>query len=518
MWNRTAPRRRFAGATSHTTCRWGSIGKWHRLVLISALASITPLSAYGAGGLTQRIERIFARVPGAGVQYAVHVVDLAADRVVFSHNADLPLIPASNQKLITLAAAVDRLAPNGAFETVLGMRGPDLVIVGDGDPALGDPEVAEDQGVAPLAFLELWAHALRAGGHGRIRGDVLVDATVFDAAYVHPDWEAGDLVKWYGAPIGGLNLANNCVEATIWPGPAVGAPARWSLAPETGLFQMDNRCRTVARGRGGAPAIGRMPGTFDLVLTGKVHDRVTLQAIAVEDPVAFTAAAIQHRLAERGIEFTGDLRPMRVRTPAGAIPDDVQVLARHRTPFTRVFQRVGRDSQNMCAEALFKRLGYAEARRRGTITGDAWPGGNWSNGREALSGFLHGLGCDLNTLTIADGSGLSRRNRATADEFVKVLAHMHTHPRREVFLESLAGNMTGGTLAREMRRVDGAVYAKTGYMSGVRALSGYVRGADDSGYAFSVIFNGFSGSSKPYRALLRKLCATLADSTGADVR
>jgi D-alanyl-D-alanine carboxypeptidase/D-alanyl-D-alanine-endopeptidase (penicillin-binding protein 4) len=403
---------------------------------------------------------------------------------------------------------VDRHDESAGFETIIGLRGRDLVIIGDGDPSLGDPQAAEELGIRPLAFLDLWAHALIASGNDSIRGDLIIDATAFDGEPVHPHWEAGDLVKWYGAPVGGLNLANNCVELTLHPGAAHGALAAWSLFPLAPAVVVENRCTSSPGTKSAMPAVGRRPGTFELVLSGKVSEPVTLQPVSIPDPVVFAATSMQAHLEQAGVAIAGDIRYARVRLADGTLPTDLHVLARHRTPLATVLRRVGADSQNMCAEALLKRLGHAWATYR---NGHDVPG-SWSNGREATAAFLHRIGCDLNTLTIADGSGLSRRNRATASEFVRVLSYMHEHPRRELFMASLAGNRTGGTLRRRLRNIDGEVYAKTGYMSGVRALSGYVHSDADRWYAFSVIFNGFSGSSQPYNDKLRDLCRLLAEN------
>ncbi|HRX87604.1 MAG TPA: D-alanyl-D-alanine carboxypeptidase/D-alanyl-D-alanine-endopeptidase, partial [Phycisphaerae bacterium] len=316
-----------------------------------------------------------------------------------------------------------------------------------------------------------------------------------------------DLVRWYGAPIGGLNLANNCVDVTVWPAPQPSAPAMWSIWPPTPAAIVQNNC-VSAPGLRTTPGLGRRPGTFELVLSGKVGERSELQAVSVHDPVTFAATAIRQHLADAGITIAGDIRYERVRTLLGDVPGDVTILDRHRTPLASVLQRVGTDSQNMCAEAIFKRLGWNWAREHGDYDSP----GSWSNGREAVSAFLISIGCDLNTITIADGSGLSRSNRATATEFVHILEHMYNHPRRELFIGSLAGSRTGGTL-RRLRDFDGEVYAKTGYMSGVRALSGYVHSQSDRWYAFSVIFNGFVGTSRPYYNKSIELCRILSNDS-----
>src|SRR5690606_1692407 len=106
-----------------------------------------------------------------------------------------------------------------------------------------------------------------------IAGDLVVDATIFDSTYVHPDWDPNDLVKWYGAPIGGLNLANNCVVVEVWPGKKAGEPAAYSIDPPTPVAKITNRCKSAPGAKKAVPTIGRRPGTFELVLAGEVSRR-----------------------------------------------------------------------------------------------------------------------------------------------------------------------------------------------------------------------------------------------------
>ena len=124
---------------------------------------------------------------------------------------------------------------------------------------------------------------------------------------------------------------------------------------------------------------------------------------------------------------------------------------------------------------------------------------------------LQRAGCDVQNMVVADGSGLSRSNRLTALDLARLLQYMHKHAESKTFMESLAGNRTGGKLKRRMSDVDADVFAKTGYLTGVRSLSGYVRTKENCWYAFSVIFNGFRGSSGPYNKLHEKVCDILAD-------
>jgi len=473
-----------------------------------------------AGNTRSDLAKCLEKLPQSRTVCGAVVIDLATGDVVYELNASKPLIPASNQKLIVMAAALDRFGSTGAFRTTLASRGQDLIVIGDGDPALGDARLAESRGEKPLAFVDRWADALTAEGERTnpskggdapsswiIPGDFIVDATILDDEHFHPDWIPVDRVRWYGAPVGGLNLNNNCVEVTALPGKAAGEACAWSISPPSSQLNLINKCVTSKSSRP-VPVIARREGAADLVLRGKVGKRRTLKSVSVFEPNQFAASAIRDALASHDIRVEGETRFERIRDRDGQIPSDVRIIAQHTTPISDVLRRVGTDSQNMCAEALFKRLGY-ESSRQGNSPPTA---GSWKTGRDAVKHTLRKAGCDVENMVIADGSGLSRRNRLTARDLARLLQYMHTHTEGEVFKASLAGNRTGGKLKRRLSGIDADIYAKTGYLSGVRSLSGYVRTRENRWFAFSVIFNNFKGASSPYNKIHDKVCRILSNA------
>ncbi|HNO78014.1 MAG TPA: D-alanyl-D-alanine carboxypeptidase/D-alanyl-D-alanine-endopeptidase [Phycisphaerae bacterium] len=490
----------------------------HISSLILVMGLLVPATVL-AGSIPSELSKCLGKLPQSSTVCGAAVIDLNTGELVFGLNETQSLIPASNQKLIVIAAALDTIGSQGVYRTTLAARGQDLIVIGDGDPALGDPNLAEQAGVEPMKFITSWANALAEEGERTnpsmggdaahswiIPGDFIVDDTILDTEYFHPDWVSADRVKWYGAPIGGLNLNNNCVEMTAIPSGKAGDSCAWSIFPSSSALNVINGCVTSSSSKS-VPVIGRRPGTADLVLSGKVGRQVTLQSVSVYQPSLFAATAIREALAGEDIHLQGETRFERVRTRNGSLPNDLRIIAEHVTPLPDVLQRIGHDSQNMCAEALFKRLGREWTKRQHGVPS----AGSWANGREAVLPTLQRAGCDVQNMVVADGSGLSRSNRLTALDLARLLQYMHKHPESKTFKESLAGNRTGGKLKRRMSDVDADVFAKTGYLTGVRSLSGYVRTKENCWYAFSVIFNGFRGSSGPYNKLHEKVCDILAD-------
>jgi len=459
--------------------------------------------------LDRRIAGLLDHLPHARTQVSAMVVDAESGSVLYQRNANVVLTPASNQKLLVLASGADFLADHDvSFVTRFAIRGDDLMIIGDGDPGLGDRSLAESRGQQPLDFVAAWAAAAK--HNGMTTADALiVDASVLDQQFVHPDWEQSDLLKWYGAPVGGLNLNDNCVEITVWPDSQSGAAAIWSLFPPCPLAKVENRCKSMPGGsrKDNEPVIGRRLDSFELVLSGTVSERGTLQSIPVVQPNLFAACAIREELARLGVTVRGDIRFERVADAQGRLPESVRVIAEARTPLTDVMARIGHDSQNMFAEALAKRLGYEHDLAHFVKQ----PIGSWDSARRALTETLTQAGVDASRAHIADASGLSRENRLSASDMVALLRFMLRHPKRDLFLESLAGNETGGRLQSIFASVDGEIFAKTGYMRGIRSLSGLVRSAGGRWYAFSIIFNGFRGPSTPYFRIQQNVARMLAD-------
>jgi D-alanyl-D-alanine carboxypeptidase/D-alanyl-D-alanine-endopeptidase (penicillin-binding protein 4) len=161
---------------------------------------------------------------------------------------------------------------------------------------------------------------------------------------------------------------------------------------------------------------------------------------------------------------------------------------------------VNKNSQNLFAEALCKLLGKAASGRA-----------SWEAGAEAVDAFLHQNGIHGAGVRVVDGSGLARENRVTARAITELLSVMHEHRHAEVFRNSLAVAGRDGTIRNRLKDVEGQVLAKTGYIGGVRSLSGYARTKEGKWLAFSIIYNDIPGDVKPFEALQDEACRVLVD-------
>ncbi|MFH1747251.1 MAG: D-alanyl-D-alanine carboxypeptidase/D-alanyl-D-alanine-endopeptidase [Planctomycetota bacterium] len=471
----------------------------HPRLLIALLLTLAPAVLVGCAGpharhdraLTTRLDEILGRLADTGATYTARVVTLPEGRELYAHDIDVPYTPASNMKITVSAAGLDMFGAEHTFKTYFCFDEDDLLVIGSGDPGIGDPRLARRRGETPTTVFDRWADALTARGITHIAGDLLCYDGVLDDEWVHASWGA-DVLHWYGAPTSGLNFNDNCIDITIFP-TTPGAPVRYEVVPPIRNITVINECLT---GSEHAPTIDKLPHGNIYQLGGTCTEKAALKSKPVEDPGAFFCDALRTHLAARGITIAGKI----TRVPSEHLrlisPDDKRIVAIHETSVRDVIGRINTNSQNFFAEALCKLTGRAWAASQSRTVP-----GSWADGDRAIRAFLDRNNIDDNGFALADGSGLSDDNRVTARLITDIFAVMFEHPESEAYLDSLAKGGVNGTLEKRFAGFQGRVFAKTGYISGVRALSGYVRTDDDEWLTFSIIYNHILGDVKPYEAL-----------------
>jgi serine-type D-Ala-D-Ala carboxypeptidase/endopeptidase (penicillin-binding protein 4) len=421
---------------------------------------------------------------------------------IFKENATDELIPASNLKVVTTSAALDRLGPDFQFKTLLVQHGPDLIIIGDGDPTLGDAEMLKKSGWDVDTVFKAWADGLRKRNFSTAR-DILVDDSVFDEQMLHPNWPADQTQKRYVAEIAGLNLNANCVDVYVHPN-SWGRTVSFNLDPDTDFVTVRNTC---VEGNDNAVWLSREPGSNDLVLRGTARSANDVPiSVTVHDPPLYAATVLAETLRNAGINITGQVkrdRTLRAAYETAAQNHDAgwKLLAIHETSLPSVIARANKDSMNLYAECVCKRLGFAE-------TGQ----GTWAAGTQQVDEFLQSIHVPAGEYKLDDGCGLSKENRVSAHLMVSVLEHDFYGKSAKIWMGSLAVAGEDGTLADRFRGTDlrGRVIAKSGFVNGVSCLSGYLYAKDNRWYCFSILFNGIpEGTNSGAKALEERLVRAL---------
>lgn len=480
-----------------------------------------PLSADDPPGnprLQERVVRVLERYREHPADWGVQVRSLELGDDLMHLNPGRRYMPASNLKLLVTAVALDRLGADyrwhtsvladGVVEADSLLRG-DLILRGSGDPTISNrfwPEVhsAWDSLAAQVA----------AAGVTRVTGGLVADNTLFEPPYLASGWGWQDLAWWYAAPVSALSYNDNTIDVQVWPSRRVGDPPRVEIKPENSPFTIANKARTVARRIDSRLVIARDTPGGEISLGGGIYRGSLgyLEHVAVEDPADFAARAFANALARRGIRVDGPVRVL--RSPSDS-PDYLdrspallgQILS---PPLTDIVRVINKRSHNFYAEQLLFTLG-AEAGREASFDG----------GIDVEERILRRLGVDTRRLRIEDGSGLSRLNMVTTEMFVELLEWMDGHELREEFVASLpvAGRDNG---VRQLRGTPaaGRLFAKTGYISAVMALSGYTWTGDGEKVAFSIMGNNWTMPNSRARRIVRDICVEITRSVrpeaGAD--
>lgn len=441
-------------------------------------------------------------------QVGIFIQDPATRRVVYQRNAHKLFIPASNQKLVTTAAALNRLGPDFRFKTSVYAENPpdengvvrgDIFIRGGGDPTLSgrfhDNDLTYD--------LRNWADSIDTRGIREVTGNIVVDANLFKDERIHPAWEYGDLSYWYAAQVSALSFNDNCVNVYITPNDTLGAPPHIRIEPAEQLLQFENNLVTVHEDSLTDYEYKRLTGSNRIIFRGKISQSRSriLNWVSVDNPAIFTGLNFNIILSENGVEIPA------VVGETFEIPeyDGMELLFSYESPpLSEIIQVINRRSQNLYAETLFKMLGF-----------ETLANGSFAGGRAAVRSYLAGIGVDTGRMYVSDGSGLSRRNLISPYQLTAVLRNMYTGEHRDVYLESLALAGDEGTLQNRFRGsvADGRVMAKTGYVGFVRTLSGFVETEDNQTLIFTFMVNNFTTSTSVINELQDSIISIISSKT-----
>ncbi|MCD4831758.1 MAG: D-alanyl-D-alanine carboxypeptidase/D-alanyl-D-alanine-endopeptidase [Anaerohalosphaeraceae bacterium] len=457
--------------------------------LIIALCFAGFASMANARSLSGQIDKIIRNKKLKSVEFGIVIAEARNGRVIYRHNADKPFTPASNMKLVTSWAAMKTLGPNYNFVTEVGLSDDKLVIIGSGDPLLGEAETDKKLGRADGWVIQKIIESLENNGIKKIDG-IIVDSTIFDDIRVSANWPKGQLNRSYACEVSGLNYNGNCVKIRACRKSGV---VNLKIEPQTSYVKLINNIKNSKKS---SNAIGSYRSSTPNLLT--VFGRCRTQAsfdVAIERPAAFFGILLAENLSGAGIETDGIFSERSVRQ------GDVQMLAKFETPIKEVLTRCNKDSFALAAECLFK----AVAARK--ITGDK--SGSWQGGQMAIAEYLDELKIKRDEYIIDDGSGLSSKNKLSANLISKVILDARNDSYWPVLKDSLATGGVDGTIRKYFRqnKYKAKVFAKSGYINGVRALSGLCLNGEKE-YVFAILANKANGSTK---TAIHKIVETIID-------
>lgn len=484
--------------------------------------------------LRTKIAEVLAKPELSSAMVGVKVISLDTGRVIFEENATKLLRPASNMKLYTVAAALDRLSPDYKFSTsVYATARPDAAGVVRGNLTIygrGDPSIAArfNNGDYFKAIDDL-ASRIAAAGVKRIEGDIVGDESYFVGPKYGAGWNWEDLTWYYGAEITPLTVNDNALDLFIKPGPAVGQPAVITTGPPDPLLTIVNKVITSAKGLRREISIHRGLGENSITITGTIplEDRGYTGGIGISHPGLLFVYLLRTSLAQKGVVITGKslttgatsqptlLTGTPVAGSATSSPFQNEIATLQSPPFSLIAAQTLKPSQNLYTELILRTLGKVTPPPATATTSNL---GQTSEelGIEAVKSFLKTVGIRPEALNLDDGSGLSRNDMITAEASVQLLTFMSKHRYASVFRDALPIGGVDGTLRNRFRGTpaENNVRAKTGSLSSAASLGGYLTTAAGEKLAFSIMVNNYPRDVEPRSLCIDPIAILLASYAG----
>jgi D-alanyl-D-alanine carboxypeptidase/D-alanyl-D-alanine-endopeptidase (penicillin-binding protein 4) len=454
------------------------------VITASAPSSARPSSRIDQ--LQRDLRAIFTATDVDHANWSIAVKSLTTGETLFAMNANRMLTPASNQKLITAAVAAERLGWDYRYSTRIYATGPiangdldgDLVVVSNGDPTINrrHPE--------RWAAFDAWAKQLYDKGVRRVGGQLIGD----DSAFAEPGWGTGwawdDLSVGYGAAVGALQYNENAIELSIGPGLEAGSRAIISVSPPGSGIILNHAVTTVAADQPSRIGIDRIPGSNQVTVSGQmaIGARAVSAEIAAPNPTLLYLSALRDALARNGVFVGGNPLDIDDARVGPDYSNATLLLEDHSSPLASIIDANLKWSLNEYSETMLRSI----AAMPSEATADA--------GLEKLRETLQQWGISSDLYVARDGSGLSRNDYVAPDALVALLAHVWKDDKlKSTFQSTLPQAAVSGTIANRMKNTLAAerVWAKTGSMSNVRSLSGYLMTLDNEPMVFSFISNGY---------------------------
>ena len=421
---------------------------------------------------------------GIDLNMGIKIVSLRDNKTLYAYNSQKLLMPASTNKLYTCAAALHYLGNDYTFKTRVLKNKNNLILKGGGDP---DLKIDKLDSLAKIVSKSV-----------KKVDTLYVDDTFLDSLNYGEGWMWDEGPWWYAAPISALSVNDNCIDFYIEPG-KVGKPARINYFPETSYITFENNSITVADTLDFKKIkIDRdwASSKNNFTVTGKILNTTKKDTLFrnIYDPSLFTGTIFKELLIKHGTKVNQLL----------AKPQDLSnnnEIANHKSDSLIVSAKnLMNSSDNLTAELFVKSIGAL----------DSLPG-TWKTGLDSVKSFLAGqVKIDTSQIRLADGSGVSRYTLTSSDQLISLLTWIYNSKHKDDFISTLpGGGWPNSTLEKRLINEGGKVRAKTGGLSGVRNLAGYIESQKYGTVAFSILMNGYIGSSSKHRYVQNQIVKTI---------
>ncbi len=450
---------------------------------------VTNIKSICPAQLSSAINTIINRPQFSRVRWGILVKTLSSENILYSQDAQKYFISASNMKLFTTAAALQKLGADFRIRTSIYDEGNGVLrVVGRGDPSFKNAQLT-------ILSKQLYTQGIRQ------INQLIADDSYFQGEVVNSSWEWEDIQADYGAPVNSLIVNENASILTSLP-QTIGQPLKiqWNDPTETYHWKVENNSVTTEADKPGFVQVNRDLKGQIIRINGQlaVNSQPDITGLAVFDPIANFIRQFRQNLAKEGITVKETVN-------SNLSKNDKEIAAVESPPLAELLIETNVNSNNLYAEALLRSLAIKKPREKSQNTADI--------GLQVVRETLTQLGVAPEGYIIVDGSGLSRKNLTTPAALVQVLQGIGKSPQAEVFRDSLAIAAVNGTLKNRFLNTAaaGMVQAKTGSMTGISALSGYMNAPNYEPLVFSIIVNQSEQPGKVMRTAIDEIVVLLSE-------
>ena len=453
------------------------------IVYISCTPPRTLLYLEGNPELKNKINDII-EYSGIDLNMGIKIVSLRDNKTLYAYNSQKLLMPASTNKLYTCAAALHYLGNDYTFKTSVLKNNNNLILKGGGDP---DLKIDELDSLAKMVSKSV-----------KKVDTLYLDDTFLDSLNYGEGWMWDEGPWWYAAPVSALSVNDNCVDFYIEPG-SIGRSAKIDHFPETSYITFENNSITVDETLDFKKIkIDRdwVSNRNNFSVTGEILNTTKKDTLFrnIYDPTLFTGTIFKELLKKHGTK-------VKLLSLKHQDLSDYKEIANHKSDSLIVSAKnLMRLSDNLTAELFVKSIGAL----------DSLPG-TWETGLDSVKSFLAGqVKMDTSQIRLADGSGVSRYTLTSSDQLISLLTWIYNSKHKDDFISTLpGGGWPNSTLEKRLINEGGKVRAKTGGLSGVRNLAGYIESQKYGTVAFSILMNGYIGSSSKHRYVQNQIIKTI---------
>lgn len=429
--------------------------------------------------------------------WGISVVSLDNGKVLYARDADRLLQPASTAKLFTAALALSVLGTDYHMDTRMlggsirnGRLNGSLVLQGMGDPTLGTGTSAD--------WANQLAAQLLARGVHQIHGDLIADDSHFTGSPYGAGWEVSDLQSWFAVPSSALSVQENIVDVSVTPAAAAGLPAALMLSPVDGMPKVLGSITTTLSRASSDINLYRSPGDSTLYVFGSTPAGSPPQhfRMAMPDPALEAGLQLREALQRHGIHVSGQVRSLHWPQDDSALLAGTATLGEVASPrLIDILQRGLKRSQNLYLQNLLLSVG-AHEQPESNLPSTAFTD-TASYALHAMHRLLAEIGIAPSAAYLSEGTGLSRRDLVTPAAMTRLLSFLAAQPYASQLHNALPVAGVDGTLIHRMHDTSAAgnVHAKTGSMSHVHCLAGYVTTTSGERLAFDIMLNNYDAAS-----------------------